>query len=90
MSCPLSIWSAFIDGLFTNRDRESVALLMTRLPLMIWLPMMVRPSLPSVTDTLMASVQERRVPLDHVHLSADGTPLADLPLQNDEGVVLHP
>jgi hypothetical protein len=42
------------------------------------LAMMVRPSRLSVTATLMASVQERRVPLDHVHLSADGTQLADL------------
>jgi hypothetical protein len=27
MSCPLIIWSSFIDWLFTNRDRESLALL---------------------------------------------------------------
>ena len=61
---------------------------MTRLPLMIWLPMMVRPSLPSVTAALMASIRERRVPLDNVHLFSDGTQFADLPLQNNEGVIL--
>jgi hypothetical protein len=57
---------------------------------MTWLPMMVRPSLPSVTDTLMASVRERRVPLDDVHLPGGGPQLEDLPLQNDDGVVRRP
>jgi hypothetical protein len=55
---------------------------------MTWLPMMVRPSLPSVTDTLMASVRERRVPLDDVHLPGGSPQLEDLPLQNHEGLVL--
>ena len=32
---------------------------MTRLPLMTWLPMMVRPSRPSVTATLMAAPARR-------------------------------
>jgi hypothetical protein len=30
------------------------------------------------------------IPLDNVHLFSNGTQFADLPLQNDEGVVLSP
>jgi hypothetical protein len=50
MSCLLSIWSAFLDGLFTNRDRESLALLHQNAPSVDHLTTDDSPSQPPLCD----------------------------------------
>jgi hypothetical protein len=58
MSCPLITWSSFVDGLFTNRDRESLPLL--------------RQDAPSI-DYLTADDSPAQPPFRYCYLDAPGT-----------------